>query len=69
MSVIMHGEKKDNLLGEKTFQETFDEIKSNQKSLIDSTSCNKPEQKVRSCKRLWFGMDFSVFDYTTSRRH
>lgn len=42
----MHGEKKDNLLGEKILQETFDEIKLNQKSLIDSTSCHKPDKKV-----------------------
>lgn len=44
----MHGEKKDNLMSEKILQETFDEIKLNQKSLIDSTSCNKPERKVSS---------------------
>lgn len=40
----MHGEKKDNLLSEKIILE---EIKSNQKSLIDSSSCTKPEKKVK----------------------
>lgn len=49
----MHGEKKDNLLSEKILQETFDEIKLNQKSLIDSTSCKLPERKVRSYARVW----------------
>lgn len=44
----MHGEKKDNLLGEKIVPETFDEIKANQKTLIDSTSCFKPERKVNN---------------------
>jgi hypothetical protein len=43
----MHGEKKVDLMSEKNFQETFDEIKLNQKSLIDSSSCFKPEKKVR----------------------
>jgi hypothetical protein len=43
----MHGEKKDNLLNEKIFAEVLtDDVKVNQKSLIDSTSCNKPEKKV-----------------------
>lgn len=43
----MHGEKKDNLLGEKKFAEVItNDVKINQKSLIDSTSCNKPEGKV-----------------------
>lgn len=43
----MHGEKKDNLLGEKIFAEiSSDDVKVNQKSQIDSTSCNKPEKKV-----------------------
>jgi hypothetical protein len=45
--VSMHGEKKDNLLGEKIFAEISDDVKVNQKSLIDSTSCNKPEKKVK----------------------
>lgn len=45
----MHGEKKDNLLSEKIFAEVFsDDVKINQKSSIDSTSCSKPEGKVRS---------------------
>jgi hypothetical protein len=39
----MHGEKKDNFVSEKILEE----IKSNQKSLIDSSSCNKPEKKVK----------------------
>lgn len=45
----MHGEKKDNLLSEKIFAEVFsDDVKINQKSSIDSTSCTKPERKVGS---------------------
>ncbi|CRK92733.1 CLUMA_CG006239, isoform A [Clunio marinus] len=47
----MHGEKKNNLRSEKiqeVVEDKFEDIKSNQKSLIDSTSCNKPEAK------LWF---------------
>lgn len=42
----MHGEKKDNSACEKILQETAEEVKLNQKSLIDSTSCVVPEKKV-----------------------
>jgi hypothetical protein len=44
----MHGEKKDNCVSEKILEE----IKSNQKSLIDNSSCNKPEKKVNINKQL-----------------
>lgn len=44
--LIMHGEKKDNSACEKILQETAEELKLNQKSLIDSTSCVVPEKKV-----------------------
>ena len=37
-TTIMHGEKKDNLI----LQETFEEIK----KLIDTSSCRQPEKKV-----------------------
>lgn len=43
----MHGEKKDNLLSEKFILEEIKSNQSNQKSLIDSSSCNKPEKKVK----------------------
>lgn len=45
----MHGEKKDNLLSENILADIADEQKINQKSLIDSSSCNKPEKKVNIC--------------------
>lgn len=43
----MRGENKENILSEKILAEVIaDDIKANQKSLIDSSSCNKPERKV-----------------------
>jgi hypothetical protein len=43
----MHGEKKENILSEKILAEVIaDDIKINQKSLIDTSSVVKPEKRV-----------------------
>jgi hypothetical protein len=51
--ISMRGEQKDNILSEKILAEVIaDDIKINQKSSIDSSSCNKPEKKVNMPRAL-----------------
>lgn len=58
----MRGENKENILSEKILAEVIaDDIKANQKSLIDSSSCNKPERKVKD-HDIWH-LKFEFYDF------